>query len=229
MVVRESMTDATARRLRDWIVQYAMAEGDRLPPETELAPRLGVSRTVLREAVARLQAQGELISRRGSGVFVGRPAEQGLRLAPGDRLVVEDILGDLELRVALEVEASGLAARRRSSDHIAAMQRAMAEQAVAAGREAASAADFAFHRAIAIGSGNPRFVHLLDQMGLGAIPRSRLQSGETTGPDYAAQLEAEHRAILDAIVAQDPAYARDAMRLHLSRSMRRYQHAVEAT
>jgi DNA-binding FadR family transcriptional regulator len=230
--VSVNLADATATRLREWILQYALAEGDKLPPEHALAPSLGVSRTVLREAVARLKAQGELTSRRGAGVFVARPHGQLLRLDMGDRDAVPDILADLEIRVALEVEAAGLAARRRLPDHLEAMRAAIATQQAAATREAASAADFAFHRAIAMATANHRFVHLLDQLGIDAIPRSRIRlsaddAGENTA--YAAQLLDEHRAILDAISAQDTAYARDAMRMHLSNSIQRYQQAAQAT
>ena len=228
--MRENLADVTAGRLREWIVQYALGEGDRLPPESTLAPRLGVSRTVLREAVARLKAQGELTSRRGAGVFVGAPQGQALRLASDDRGAVPDIIADLEIRIALEVEAAGLAARRRQEGQIEAMRKAIAEQAEAPTREAASAADFAFHRAIAVATANHRFVHLLDQMGIKAIPRARLRSSiddAAQNATYMAQLLDEHRAILDAIVAQDTAYARDAMRVHLSRSIQRYQQAME--
>lgn len=224
--MRENLADVTAGRLREWIVQYGLGEGDRLPSESALAPRLGVSRTVLREAVARLKAQGELTSRRGAGVFVGRPPGHGLHLELADRGVVPDIIADLEIRIALEVEAAGLAARRRQEEQIAAMREAIAAQAAALTREATSAADFAFHRAIAIATANHRFVHLLDQMGVGAIPRARLRLS-AEGAAYTAQLLDEHRAILDAIAAQDTAYARDAMRVHLARSIQRYQQAIK--
>lgn len=227
--MRENMADATAMRLRERIIQCEMGEGDRLPPESALAPSLGVSRTVLREAVARLKAQGELTSRRGAGVFVGRSEQRVLRLEAGGRSAVPEILLDLEIRVALEVEAAGLAARRRRDEHIHAMRRAINEQAEAGTPDLGGAADYAFHRAVAIASCNPRFVYLLDQMGINAIPRTRLRlrnDGDHAG--YAAQLVDEHRAILDAIGAQDSAYARDAMRQHLSRSIQRYKQVVDA-
>jgi GntR family transcriptional regulator, transcriptional repressor for pyruvate dehydrogenase complex len=229
--VRENMADLTAVRLRDWILQQALATGDKLPPESTLAPKLGVSRTVLREAVARLRAQGELTGRRGAGVFVAKPPGHMLEIATDDRHAVPDIIANLEIRVALEVEAAGLAARRRQASHIDAMREAMAAQADADTRESASAADFAFHRAVAMATTNHRFVNLLDQMGVDAIPRNRLRLRAEDGTDgtaYAAQLLDEHRAILEAIVAQDSAYARDAMRLHLLGSIQRYQQAVDA-
>lgn len=226
-----SLADLTATRLREWIVQYALTEGDKLPPEHALAPRLGVSRTILREAVARLKEQGELTSQRGAGVFVGRPRGHILQLDPEDRAAVPDILADLEIRVALEVEAAGLAARRRQPEHLDMMRTALAAQHAAGTSEDAGAADFAFHRAIALGTGNLRFVHLFDQLGTNAIPRTRIRLGaqdDASQAAYASQLHAEHGAILSAIDGRDSTYARDAMRMHLAGSIQRYQQAAEA-
>src|SRR5690606_10736906 len=72
-----SLSAQTAGRLRAWIAANGLKSGARLPPEHELMVQLDVSRTVLREAVAGLRAQGELTSRRGSGVFVARMADDG--------------------------------------------------------------------------------------------------------------------------------------------------------
>ena len=224
-----SLSDQTAEQLRAWIIDRAMVDGDKLPPEHELIESLGISRTVLREAVAGMRARGELTSRRGSGVFVAQSySVPPLRLHPADLASVPDVLQDLEIRSAVEIEAASLAARRRNGEHLQAIGATLRAQEAAQNREEASAADFAFHRAVANATGNPRFAQFLDGIGPSAIPRSRL-SATAQSPEqeaaYLAMLLGEHRAIARAIEQGDAAFARDAMRQHLSGSARRYQQA----
>jgi GntR family transcriptional regulator, transcriptional repressor for pyruvate dehydrogenase complex len=223
-----SLSERTAEQLRAWIIDRAMGEGDKLPPEHELIEQLGISRTVLREAVAGLRARGELTSRRGSGVFVAQANVAPLRISGADIGSVPDMLQDLEIRAAVEIEAASLAARRRNAGHLLAIEATLKAQEAARERPEASAADFAFHRAVADATGNPRFAQFLDSLGFSAIPRSRLHAtGQTPEQEaaYHAMLLSEHRAIARAIEQGDATFARDAMRLHLSGSARRYQQA----
>lgn len=216
--MRESLADRTAGQLLAFIADRHLRDGDRLPPEHELTAALSVSRTVLREAVAGLRAQGRLTSRRGSGVFVATP-KLGIRLAPDDTGSIPDLLRTMELRAAVEIEAAGLAARRRNAAQLDAIRTAFAAT-LRRGRETAPA-DFAFHRAIADATGNDRFGWFLDELGPALIPRGRLRASSVT-QDYYALLEAEHRAILTAIETGDVSLARDAMRQHLGGSTQRY-------
>ncbi len=225
----QSLSERTADQLRSFIATRKLGAGERLPPEHELTEQLGVSRTVLREAVAGMRARGELTSRRGSGVFVAhRPVAPALTLNNRDAL--PDVLEALEIRAAVEMEAASLAARRRGAADLQAIAAALALQEGAGDGAEASAADFAFHRAVAAATGNPRFVLFLDELGLAAIPRRRLAAVAPTpqqDAEYVALLLAEHRAIARAIEQGDAAFARDAMRQHLSGSARRYQQAGE--
>lgn len=216
--MHDSLADRTAGRLLAFISDRHLRDGDRLPPEHELTTALSVSRTVLREAVAGLRAQGRLTSRRGSGVFVATP-KFGIRLAPDDTGSIPDLLRTMELRAAVEIEAAGLAARRRNGPQLDAIRTAFAAT-LRRERETASA-DFAFHRAIADATGNDRFGWFLDELGAALIPRGRLLASTVT-QDYHVLLEAEHRAILTAIEAGDVTLARDAMRQHLGGSAQRY-------
>ncbi len=216
--MHNSLADRTAGRLLAFIADRHLRDGDRLPPEHELTVALSVSRTVLREAVAGLRAQGRLTSRRGSGVFVATP-KFGIRLAPDDTSSIPDLLRAMELRAAVEIEAAGLAARRRSAVRLDAIRAAFAAMLTHEGETAA--ADFAFHRAIADATGNDRFGWFLDALGADLVPRGRLRASTVTR-DYHALLEGEHSAILAAIEAGDVSLARDAMRQHLGGSARRY-------
>ena len=216
--MRDSLADRTAGQLLAFIADRHLRDGDRLPPEHELTAALSVSRTVLREAVAGLRAQGRLTSRRGSGVFVATP-KLGIRLAPDDTGSIPDLLRTMELRAAVEIEAAGLAARRRNAAQLDAIRTAFAAT-LRRGRETAPA-DFAFHRAIADATGNDRFGWFLDELGPALIPRGQLRASSVT-QDYYALLEAEHRAILTAIETGDVSLARDAMRQHLGGSTQRY-------
>lgn len=93
-----------------------LAAGERLPPEHALIALLNVSRTVLREAVSALRAQGLLTSRRGAGVFVTvLPPTPPFRLAIEDLEALPRTLALLEFRAGVEVECAGLAALRRTA------------------------------------------------------------------------------------------------------------------
>jgi DNA-binding FadR family transcriptional regulator len=200
-----------------------LGPGDRLPTEAALAARAGVSRTVVREAVAALKASGLVETRQGAGAFVRQPRPLLAAIGMVERATVEDILSILELRLAVEVEAAALAAERRRDEDVAALDAAMADQAASrAAGEDGVAADLAFHRALAGATGNPYFGRFLDQLGELALPRRRLLPAGSYGEDYLMLVEAEHRGIRDAVAAGDAAEAAIAMRLHLAGSRNRY-------
>src|SRR5262245_27741878 len=99
--------------------------GQRLPTEAEAVQRFGVSRTVVREALSRLQAAGLVETRHGVGTFVAAKREAGLRADAAEIATVVDLLAMLELRIGIESEAAALAARRRTPQQIQAMRRAL--------------------------------------------------------------------------------------------------------
>ncbi len=113
------------RQIQAAIRDNALSEGDRLPTERELAETFGVSRSVVREAIKVLSAQGMVESRQGSGLFVrNRPIESVSRaivLSVSPDLMSVDRL--FEFRKLLEVDAARLAALRATPEQIAALGR----------------------------------------------------------------------------------------------------------
>src|SRR5208283_2370223 len=122
----------------------------------------------------------------------------------------------MELRTAVEMESSGLAAERGSPSQLRAVARSCdAIERAMARDEMAIEEDAAFHRAIARASGNPQFVRFLDYLGSFIIPRYSIRAE----PDRVS----DQQAYMRAIQARDPQRARQAMRTHLTNSQARYR------
>jgi DNA-binding transcriptional regulator YhcF (GntR family) len=119
-------TQELTQRLTAAIVNGRLRPGARLPTEKELCRSTGVSRSVVREAVAALRADGLVITQQGRGAFVPAGAEcRPFRIDPAGVKSAEDVLQILELRTGLEIEASGLAAERRTSDDLRQIEAAL--------------------------------------------------------------------------------------------------------
>ncbi|MGB3718027.1 MAG: FadR/GntR family transcriptional regulator [Hyphomicrobiaceae bacterium] len=207
--------------------------GSRLPTEHELMATLGVSRTVVREAIAALRAEGLVISRQGAGVFVTDASRAPLRISLEASSSLEDILHVMELRLAIEVEAAARAAERASEEHLRSIETALSEIEAAISRgEPAVNEDFAFHNAIAVASGNPKFSMMLEFLGRHIIPRQSIRASIGTPKQqeqYLRRIQGEHRHIFEAIRSKNPTGARRAMRSHLTGSLSRYRRLYEAS
>ncbi|GGF15857.1 GntR family transcriptional regulator [Aliidongia dinghuensis] len=209
--------------------RYKPAE--RLPTEQELMARFEVSRTVVREAVASLKAEGLVVTRQGSGAFVAQnPTGKPFRIVSDDLRSITEILNVLQLRLAVEVEAAGLAATARTGVMLEDMSRCLdrIDEAVEAGSFAIEV-DYEFHLAIARATGNPYFERFMRFLGTVLIPRQTVRAGmddPRARRDYLAQVQAEHRAIFAAIAVGDPEAARRAARAHLEASRERYRTMV---
>lgn len=200
-----------------------LAPGDKLPSESEIVREYGVSRTVVREAISKLQASGLVETHHGVGTFVlDRGGETGLRLKVETAFSVRNII---ELRMGLETQAVALAALRRTGEQLAAMRLALDDyQDLLAREDSCVEPDRRFHLLIAEATGNPYFIEILQHLGAAMIPRSRIAPNERGGANltqhaYLANLE--HEAILGAIRRQDPDAARAAMWTHLANSRER--------
>ena len=222
-----TLVSVVSAELRRLIVEGKIQPGGKLPSEAALTKKYNVSRTVIREAVASLRADGLVEARQGAGVFIldTRPtASYPLQAFDDER--ISSMIEMLELRTAVEIEAAGLAAVRRSP----AQEEAIFERhddlgrLIAAG-EATAEADFAFHLAIADATNNPRFREFLDMMGQRVIPRAQLQNGERerSSSGYLGQIQTEHKTIAEAISGRDEQAAREAVRTHLKGSQQRYR------
>lgn len=204
-----------------------LAPGTRLPTEQMLTKELGVSRTVVREAVAALRADGLVVTRRGSGAFVADPSAGPFRIGPPRATSLSDVLNVMELRLAVEVQAAGLAAERANRRQLGSIRTAWrAIDAALTRGEGAVVEDFAFHRAIAEATGNDQFPRFLTYLGSHVIPRQSVRLDMDTPVErrlYLERIQAEHTRIVTAIVDREAAEARRAMRDHLTRSLERYR------
>ena len=205
--------------------------GDKLPTESALMARFDVSRTVVREAISRLQAASRVETRHGVGTFViaRREAEPTFRIAPEDFATVADVISLLELRISLESEAASLAAQRRDETGLAAMGAALAafDAAIHADSDAVPS-DFQFHMEVARATGNRHFADLMTYLGTVIIPRTRLNTAGDAPESRLAYLERvhhEHESIYRAVRDRDAEAARAAMRTHLANSRERLRRA----
>ena len=207
--------------------------GDKLPTESEIMQSYGVSRTVVREALSRLQAAGLVETRHGIGTFVLEPRPgQGFGIDPADIATAVDVMAVLELRISLETESAGLAAQRRSDSQLGEMRAALdAFEANVGGAGDAVSPDFRFHLAIANATGNRYFADIMSHLGATLIPRTRINSSRVAREDlsqYLRRVNREHEEIYQAIARRDPESARAAMRIHLTNSRERLRRAQEA-
>lgn len=226
---RRNLVAEVGTRLRESIVGGQFQAGDKLPSEAGLTREYGVSRTVVREAIASLRADGLVDVRHGVGVFVREPTEQAPVFKPIDRARISSMIEVLELRSAIEIEAAGLAAERRSpaQEEILFERFDDLNRRIEADRPTV-AADMALHLAVADATNNPRFREFLTLMGEHLIPRSALpENVEAVAPEgYMEQIQAEHLALIRAVSERDIDSARDAMRAHLKGSQNRYRRLI---
>lgn len=206
--------------------------GDKLPTEAAIVAAYGVSRTVVREALSQLQAGGLVETHHGVGTFVLAPRATGMfRLDASDIAAAVDVLAVLELRISLETESAGLAALRRTEQHLQAMRQALDEfeHHVDDAGDTVSP-DFRFHLQIAHATGNPYFADIMTHLGTTIIPRTRVNAirNQDRRGEYLSRVNHEHEEIYAAIARRDPDSARAAMRIHLTNSRERLRVAQQA-
>ena len=228
-----SLTQEVMNDMSEKIRRGLYKPSEKLPTEPEMMAEQGVSRTVIREAMSRLQAAGFVETRHGVGTFV-LPLANSTSLTPelADVVTIRDVLSMLELRISLETEAAGLAALRRTDEQLELMQRAVKtfEENVIKG-ESSVEADFQFHLQIALATGNKYFEDFYRHLGTTTIPRTRLDTTKFApepASDYLYRTNREHQGILDSIRRKDTEMARASMRIHLSNSSERLRRASEA-
>jgi len=222
------LVEALGDRIRDG----RLAAGAKLPTEAAFMAEFGVSRTVVREAISKLQASGLVQTRHGIGTFVvGLGDAAPFKLAPEQFATLRDVIAVLELRIGIETEAASLAAQRRNADNLRQMRSALdaVAAAVEEGRDAVGP-DFQFHLEIARATQNAHFAELMSSLGTMIIPRARLDGAPEVSDEqrqYLRRVNAEHESIFDAIRNQDSDAARAAMRTHLANSRERRRRAAQ--
>ncbi|HQS48181.1 MAG TPA: FadR/GntR family transcriptional regulator [Xanthobacteraceae bacterium] len=224
------LSDQIYDRIFELIVSGEFPEKSKLPTEVELSDRLNVSRTIVREALARLRDDGIVVSRQGAGTFVQRqPSKAILGFAPVGSIA--DVQRCFEFRVALEGEAAHVAATRRDADRIAEIARALEvlEEIVKTGSLGA-AADYDFHLAVARATGNQFFASAMELLrphidfGMNLARSLSLQKPKSR----VRQVQDEHKLVYEAIVKGDASGARDAMRAHIENARRRMFEGISA-
>lgn len=222
---RPSLSTVVSESLLGRIRAGELQPGAQLPTESELCEVYSVSRTVVREAIARLRSEGLVIPRQGKGVFVSEAPLSSFSIPASDLEALPQTIALLELRMAVEVESAGLCALRRSNAEAAAI-RAEMERTDAARPNPDSTRvhyDYDFHLSIAKACGNAQISGFLGYLRGQIAPRLAL--GYVLAPgakdDYFDRIHGEHEAIVLAIEARDEAAARTAMRAHLTNSLER--------
>lgn len=222
------LSDQVAQQLAAEITAGRLGAGDKLPPEARLVEQFAVSRTVVREAVSRLKSLGLVDSRQGSGVYVSAsPPYAPLNFDARHGESREAVVQMAEVRRALEAEAAGLAAQRRTAGDVKRLKQAVQalERVVKTGGDGVEE-DLRFHQAIAAAAHNPFLIGTLDylaQFMRGAIGVTR--ANEARREDFAAQVRDEHAAVVLAIEAGDVARARSAASRHMTNAIRRIESA----
>lgn len=215
-LMRTRLYEQVAEQITQWIADNGLAAGDRLPPERELATRLGVSRATLSQALVALEVIGVVSVRHGDGTVIsgdGGPARHA-RIVDAIRAHADRLPEIIDTRDALETKIAALAAQRRTEDDLARIDDALAamEADIDAGGRGVEG-DERFHGAVTAAAHSLLLARLMDEIG-DLIRETRIESlGQ---PDRPRNSLAGHRAVAEAIRAGDPAAAAAAMHEHVA-------------
>jgi DNA-binding FadR family transcriptional regulator len=221
----ENLPDEIAQQLRSRILNESLAPGQRLPTEQELGAQFGVSRNVIREAIARLKLTGLVETRHGVGTFVCADlAMRPFEVSHDDLLELSQLIHVHQLRVEIESGAAALAATHRTKSQLDNLQLAL-KRVDLAGDDWETAAKSAvdFHLAVAHASNNPYFVRIMGHLSHVIHNAVRTTRFRNVGTTRIEEIEDEHHQLVDAIVRQDSAAARQIMRMHLENGLARYR------
>lgn len=228
-----NLSSKLIERLSEEITSGNLEPNTRLPTEQEMIATFGVSRTVVREAIAGLRVEGLVESRQGAGVFVAADlSRRPFRFDAESLETLQGVIDLMELRMSVEIEAAGVAAERstqRNVSEIAARQKAFA-QAVARGDDAIEP-DYQFHVAVSKATQNDYFRAFLEYLGRQIIPRRNVHIGpqsDAARQAYLNKVSGDHDRIFEAIRRGDAEAARAAMREHLQQGRERYVAVVKA-
>ena len=207
-------------RVKDQILEMisegSLGPGDKLPPERELATLLGVSRNVVREGLRGLADMNIVEVRHGSGVFIASLDIESLiePLAFAVSLEQVALRSLVEARLVFEPGITALAALRASAEDLSALQDVVERSRRSAAKFPGRflEVDIEFHGAILRMCGNPFLTRIMESVG--QLARSRRELTNDV-PSMRAIAQADHEAIIAALVARDPQAARAAMQRHL--------------
>ncbi|MEG1799079.1 MAG: FadR/GntR family transcriptional regulator [Synergistaceae bacterium] len=224
-LVPERLSSQISKLILSEIHSGHLKQGDRLPTETALAEKYGVSRTILREAIASLKNDDILESRQGRGLLVKNlSGRQAFRFSDVfETISMEEVNYFYEMRALLESEAASLAAVRKTDLDVCAINKALAEMEKAvASNSIGDTAHFNFNTAIAEASHNPVLIQFLFflQNKLHDLAKE-LRIKTMTSPERAKIVLEEHRKAAEGILSGDPAAAKNAVMEHLKNAAKR--------
>lgn len=211
-MTKQRLYEQVLDRLRQYVTENGLRAGDRLPPERDLAQRLGVSRASVKQAIVVLEVQGLVEARHGGGTYLVRDS---LDVEPVEKMVerrrrLPDVL---EAREALETKLAELAAERRTDEDLDAMRRALDHMAREMGEGGHGVeGDRLFHAAVTAAAHSSLLAEFMRSIS-DQIAESRTES--LRQPGRPTRSLAQHRAILDAIADRRPTRAAAAMRRHV--------------
>ena len=195
-----------------------LGPGDRLPAERDLALRLGVSRSTIREAIRGLEMMRVLQVRHGEGIFVTSLDAPLLLEAVGFALQLmrdHEVVDLLELRAILEGAAASLASARMTDEQRHTLLRRLEQLDAASTADELLEADIAFHAAMTAGAGNVVLASLLETFSARTYRARHLNAG--LGLEEAlVRSRTSHRRIYEAVVARDPEAARASASAHVA-------------
>jgi DNA-binding FadR family transcriptional regulator len=215
--------------LRESMDSGRFGVGSYLPPERELADQLGVSRASVREALIALEVQGRVSVRVGAGVQVLDASAPRAASASADEPPVGP-LDLLEARLVVETETAALAARHATEQDLQGLQRSLDQMVQDHARNPLlHDGDRAFHIGIARASGNAALLFIVTTLWDQRYTpmQDRMETLFTTPGLHTAAVD-DHRRVLEAIAAHDPAAARQAMRRHLTTVRKTFSRAIVA-
>jgi GntR family transcriptional regulator, transcriptional repressor for pyruvate dehydrogenase complex len=209
---RPRLYEQVVQRLREHVVDSGLDIGDRLPPERELAERLGVSRASVKQAIVVLEVQGMVEVRHGGGTYLRR---KQLETEPVDELVARKrrLPDVLEAREALETKLAELAAERRTDADVAEIDAALEDMRsqIEAG-ELGHDGDRRFHAAVTAAAHSSLLAEFMRTIAT-EIAESRQES--LRQPHRPPKSLAQHERIAAAIRTGNPRAAVTSMRRHL--------------
>jgi GntR family transcriptional repressor for pyruvate dehydrogenase complex len=215
LISAPSLVDSAVSELRTLIESQHLAPGTRLPTEPELIKRLGVSRTVLREAMSRLELLGLVRVRAGRGTEVGDRdslAASSSLIRTALTLSSADLLQFNELRTGIEVQSVRLAAERATPEDLALLEQRFEELVASTTAEEYVKRDCAFHLTIALLARNPLLLNVLEIVQDFMV--SSMKKTMALGGDYRRGAKL-HRNLLDGIKSRNAETAENVMREHM--------------
>ncbi|MBC2885533.1 FadR family transcriptional regulator [Ochrobactrum sp. CM-21-5] len=225
----EQLPARIASQIARQITDGTLSPGQKIPTEHSLAQSFGVSRSVIREAIAQLRNEGLVETRQGVGAFVTEPERrQSIRIEP-ETLADRDHFHSLfQLRMALEIEAAGLAAVHHDASDMAKLDEALSQMSGAEKwTEEGIVADLAFHRALAAATHNEYFPLILGFIAERINQAIKAARARAVLEEIVETTIAEHTRIRDAIASRDPLLAREVMRHHIVQAAGRVELKLE--